>query len=122
MAKQRPWQIRVGRKAQIIAEFSVPAHKLQKNALEAFLRSVVVRYRTNNPEEMLGYYVSKTRGRPSRLGFAELSPAYDLDRRLVGYFCSDWECYADAMREIDADHAESLKRILEENKRSKMKP
>jgi hypothetical protein len=100
----------------------VPAHKLQRNALEAFLKSLVVRHRTNNPEEMLHYYVNKTRGTPTRLNFAELTPAYDLDRRRVGYFCGEWECYAEAMREIDTEHAEALKRIMEENRRSKLKP
>lgn len=122
MPKQPPWQIRVGRKAQLIAEFSVPAHKLPKNALEAFLKSVVVRYRTKEPGEMLHYYVSKTRGRPTRLNFAELIPIHDLDRRLVGYFCGEWECYAEAAREIDNEQAESLKRVMEENRRSRMKP
>jgi hypothetical protein len=122
MPKQSPWQIRVGRKAEILAEFSVPAHKLQRHALEAFLKAIVVRYRTNSPEEMVYYYASKTRGLPTRLNFAELTPACDIERKLVGYFCGEWECYAEAMREIDAEHAESLKKIMEENRRSKTKP
>ncbi len=118
MPKQPPWEIRVGRKADILAEFCVPAHKLQKKACEAFLKALVVRYRTDTPEEMLAFYVNKTRGAPDRLPFAEVRNARDLDRRRVGYFCGDWECYAFAMQEIDAGTAEAIKRLIDENKRA----
>jgi hypothetical protein len=55
-----------------LASFRVPVHKLQRNALSAFLRALVVRYRTDTPEEMLAFYVNKTRGAPECLPFAEV--------------------------------------------------
>lgn len=116
MPKHPPWEIRVGRKTEVLADFRVPAHKLQENARAAFLKALVVRYRTDTPEEMLAFYVNKTRGAPDRLPFAEVKPCKDLDRRRVGYWCGDWECYAFAMQEIDADHAEFIKREIERNK------
>jgi hypothetical protein len=60
-----PWEIRVGRKDKILAEFRVPAHKLQKNALYAFLKAMVVRYRTETSEDMLAFYVNKAHGAPN---------------------------------------------------------
>src|SRR5438552_2783008 len=100
MTKQPPWEIQVGRKVEIILEFFVPAHKLQANALKAFLIALVARYRTATPEEMLFYYVNKTRGRPTRLPFANITPTFDFEKRRVGFFCGEWECYARAEHEI----------------------
>lgn len=116
--KQPPWEIRVGRKSDILGNFCVPAHKLQKKACEAFLKALVVRYRTDTPEEMLAFYVNKTRGAPERLPFAEVSYTHDPDRRRVGYWCGDWECYAFATQEIDAGTADAIKRTIDENKRA----
>ena len=112
MPKQPDWEFKVARKAEVLAEFRVPTHKLQKNTLNAFLKALVVRYRTNTPEEMLAFYVNKTRGTPDHLPFAEVHWCSDLDRKRVGYFCGDWECYASAMQEIDADTADANKTHL----------
>ncbi len=92
-----PWEITVARKAEILADFRVPVHKLQKNALNAFLKALVVRYSTETPQDMLAFYVNKTRGAPAYLPFAEVSYCHDLGRRRVGYWCGNWDCYAFAM-------------------------
>ncbi len=117
---QPPWEIRVGRKDKILAEFRVPAHKLQKNALYAFLKAMVVRYRTETPEDMLAFYVNKTRGAPTRLSFAEARSCHDLEKRRVGHWCGDWDCYASAMREISAEAADGMKLIFEQNRRTRL--
>jgi hypothetical protein len=119
---QPPWEIKVGRKAKILAEFQVPAHKLQKNALDIFLKALVVRYRTSTPEDMLPYYVNKAKGEPSRLSFADVTYCYDLDRRRVGYCCGDWDCYAFAMQEIEAHEAEAIRSELRKNRESRRLP
>jgi hypothetical protein len=119
---QSPWEVRVGRKAKVLAEFRVPAHKLQKNTLLAFLKAVVVRYRTESPKDMLAFYVNKTRGAPAPLSFAETKPCHDLAKRRVGYCCGDWECYALAMQEISAEAADGMKLIFEQNRRARLAP
>ncbi len=113
MPKQPPWEIRVGRKADVLAEFCIPAHKMGVKDLETFLRALVVRYRTDSPEDMLEYYVNQRRGNPYRLPFAEVTPAHRLDERRVGYLCGDWQCYAFAMQKIDASQAQAMKEILQ---------
>ena len=118
MTKQPPWEITVGRKGNIIAEFQVPSHKLQKNALAAFLRALVARYRSSSPEEMLSYYVNNTRGAPARLPFAEIVPCHDLERLRVGLQCGGWECYATALHEVSSDVAKSLDEMFSQNKAS----
>jgi hypothetical protein len=117
MPKPPEWEIRVGRKAEILADLRVPVHKLQRNALNAFLRALVVRYRTDTPEEMLAFYVNKTRGAPGRLPFAEVRDC-PLDRGRVGYWCGDWECYAFALRELDAETLDCLTGEIQKNKRA----
>lgn len=116
MPKQLHWEIRVGRKTNVLADFHVAAHKLQKNTRAAFLKALVARYSTDTPEEMLAFYVNKTHRAPERLPFAEVRPSYDLDRRRIGYWCGDWDCYASATQEIDAGNAEAMKRVIEQNK------
>ena len=116
MPKQPPWEIRVGRKADVLAEFCVPAHKLTEKGLGTFLRALVVRYRADSPEDMLGYYVNRRRGNPCRLPFVEVTPAHRLDECRVGYLCGNWECYASAMQKIDASQAQAMKEILEASK------
>ena len=116
MPKQAPWEIRVGRKTEVLAEFSVPAHKLRTDNVKAFLKAIVIRYRNETPEEMMSYYVNKTRGLPSRLPFADVMRAYDIDRCRVGYSCGDWECYAFAMQEISGAVAQTVKKLLEATK------
>ena len=109
MPRQSPWEIRVGRKADILAELLVPVHKLQRQALSAFLKALVVRFSTDTPEDMLTFYVNGTRGLPTRLLLAEVKPCEDLDRNRIGYWCGTWECYAVAMREIPVGHAVWMK-------------
>ncbi len=116
MPKQSPWQIRVGRKADVLAEFCVPAHKMDVKDLKTFLRALVVRYRTNSPEDMVGYYVNRRRGHPCRLPFAEVTYQYWPDQCRGGYWCGDWECYASATREIDASAAKALKELMRASK------
>ncbi len=116
MPKQPPWQIRVGRKADVLAEFCVPAHKIGVKDLNVFLRALVVRYRTNSPEDMVGYYVNRRRGHPCHLPFAEVAPAHRLDECRVGYLCGDWECYASARQKVDASQAQAMKEILQASK------
>jgi hypothetical protein len=116
MAKQPPWEIKVQCKARTVAEFHVPAHKLQKESLYAFLKAVVVRYRTNTPQEMVGYYLNKTLGLPKRLSLADVKPCHHLDRRRVGYSCGDGDCVAFAMQEVGADVADAATREIERNR------
>ena len=113
MPTQPPWEIRVGRKAEVLGDFRVPAHKLQKHALMTFLRALVVRYRTDTPEDMLAFYVNNTRGTPTRLPFAEVTYCEDLDRQRVGYWCGTWESWACAMHEISAEIAAFVKQQRE---------
>jgi hypothetical protein len=96
----------------------VPAHRLGKNDLEAFLRAIVVRYRTDEPEGMLNYYVNRRQGYPTRLPFAEVQYCWDFERRRVGYFCGTWECYAEAVQQIDEATATALSRLHEQNKKT----
>ena len=121
MPKQPPWTITVGRKAEVISEFVVPAHKLQRTALENYLRALVVRYRTKSPEDMLNYYVNRTKGKPTRLVYAELRPYWSFDLRRSGYFCGEWECYASATYEVSAEIAQAVQNELERGKQANFK-
>jgi hypothetical protein len=116
MQKQPPWEIKVCRKAKILAEFNVPAHKLTKNALEAFLKAVVASERGGAPETIMLFYVNKRRGEPSRIPFAEIRMHEDLEHNRMGYFCGDWECYASATQEIDPSIVAWLKKERHRNK------
>ena len=116
MPKQPPWEIRVARKADVLAEFHVPAHKMDVKDLKAFLRAIIVRYRTDSPEDMMHYYVNRRRGHPSRLPFAEVTCVHKLDQQRVGYWCGDWDCYASAMQKIDEAQAQAGKQILRASK------
>jgi hypothetical protein len=96
---------------EILAEFEVSAHKLAKGtSLDAFLKAVVVRNRTGTANEMLSHYVSKARGKPDHLPFSEVVYSHDLDIRLIGYFCGDWESWASAMREYDQSVIDAIRR------------
>ncbi len=119
MAKQPPWEIQVGRKNEILAEFSVPGHKLGTNDLKAFLRALVARYRTDDPEVMLLFYVNRRPGNPDRLPFAEVTYEHWLDQHRVGYWCGQWECYATAKQKIDATTADALKDLMQASKESR---
>jgi hypothetical protein len=116
MQKQSPWEIKIARKAETLAEFSVPAYKLTKNALHAFLKAIVASERGGPPESMVLFYLNKRRGEPSRLPFAEIRSHEDLEHNRIGYFCGDWECYASAMQEIDPSIVVALKKELRRNK------
>jgi hypothetical protein len=117
MPKRPEWEIQVGRKAEILANFRVPMYKLPRKALQAFLRALVIRYRTDTPEEMLPFYVSKTRGAPDRLPYAEVSD-WPLDRGRLGYWCGTWECYASALWELDAKTLEAVMMEIQKNIRA----
>jgi hypothetical protein len=97
---QPPWQIQVGRKSVILAEFLVPAHRLQKNSVTAFLKALLVRFSATTAEDMAQFYVNKRPGSPSRLSWAEVRHWQDVERGRVGYWCGTWECYASAMRAL----------------------
>ena len=117
MPKYPPWKIRIGRKAEIIGEFEVPCHRLGTNDLKTFLRALVVRYRTETPEDMAAFYVNRHRGSPDRLPFADTKPSFDFERCLTGYFCGEWECWAEAMQAITPKQARAIKNVLEETQR-----
>ena len=85
MPKQGPWEIRGGRKAKVLAEFCVPYHKMTTNDLSAFLRALVIQYRTNSPEEMVGYYVNRRLGDPSQIPL-EVKAVNKLDQRRIAYW------------------------------------
>lgn len=113
MPRHPPWTITVGRKQNVIAEFTVPAHNLQRKAREAFLRALVARYSTDTPQEMLHYYANRTRGYPP-IPDVRWNP--QPDRLQNGYFFGDWECYASAMYEIRQAEADWIKRELNRGK------
>ena len=115
MPKQGPWEIRVGRKDDVLAEFSVPHHKMSKKDLNVFLRALVIRYRTDSPEEMVGYYVNKRLGHPSQIPL-KVNSANKLDQHRIGYCCGNWELYAYALHEFDKEQIQAVKRILQATK------
>ena len=114
MSKQPQWRILVGRKAGLIADFYMPAHRLMVNDIQAFLKAVVARYSSDGPEDMALYYLNKRRGAPSRLPFADVMPVRDPD--VWGYYCGDWDCYASATQVLDEDAAKALKEMLRVNR------
>ena len=118
MPLQQPWKIRVGRKSEEIAEFEVPAHKLGSREIDAFLRALVVRYRTTTAEEMIPYYVNGRRGSPYRSSLANMQQCWSDDQREQGKICGDWECYAIATQTISEVHAALVMRFHEENRKS----
>jgi hypothetical protein len=117
MQNQAPWEIKLSRKAKILAEFKVPGHKLSGNGLKAFLKAIVASERAGNPESMMLFYVNKRRGEPSRLPFAETCKHEDLKRNRVGFFCGDWECHASAFQKIDASTVKWIKQERERSRR-----
>lgn len=114
--KQAPWKVRVGKKEVVLAEFEVPYHKMGSRQVETFLRALVVRYRTDSPEEMVPYYVNGKAGHPARMPFANVIHAYSEDQVEQGYFCGEWECFASAMYTIDAAAAEAVRHPIEQNR------
>ena len=70
--KSPPWKFSVWRKDEQLAEFDIPAHKLESHEVGRFLHALVVRSRTNSLEEMIKYYVNNRRGHPTRVPFAEV--------------------------------------------------
>ena len=116
MSKQPLWEIEIACKADVLAEFTVPVNKMGVNDLKAFLRALVIRYRTNSPEDMVDYYVNRRRGHPCRLPFADVTYKHWLDQCRVGYWCGEWECHATAKQEIDASAAQALKEHMRASK------
>lgn len=106
------------RKTEIIAEFHVPAHKLQKNALLEFLKALCVRYMTDTPEEMLSFYCNKTPGKPARLDWADVQAGWNLERRRIGFYAGNWDCRAIAEQELDAQTAQWIRQQHEKNRQS----
>lgn len=115
MPKQGPWEICVGRKANVLAKFCVPHHKMSKNDLSAFLRALVIQYRTNDPEKMVGYYVNRRPGHPSRIPL-EIKTVDKIDQRRMGYLCGNWDFYAYALQEYNEELVQEIKRILQATK------
>ena len=116
---QAPWEIQVSRKSTILAEFLVPAHRLQKGSVTAFLKALVVRFQTTTAEDMAQFYVNRRPGNPSRLSRAEVRSWQDLERGRVGYFCGTWECYASAMQTLPPEAAEAARAMVKQNRRSR---
>jgi hypothetical protein len=114
--KLPPWDIEVAQKDKILASFQVPAHKLPRKALEAFLKASVARYRSISAEDMVVFYVSKARGNPSRLPFTEITRYWNSETRRSGYFCGEWECYATATYEVSAEIATAIEEQLKKNR------
>jgi hypothetical protein len=112
------WKIEIWCKDKAVARFEAPAHKLSKGALFAFLTALVVRYRTDTPQEMLLFYVNKRSGSPVRLPGAAIQSAWTQDEGEQGYICGDWECRATAMQELDAARAKWVRAQVEKTKSS----
>ena len=116
MPVQEPWKIRVGRKAEEIASFQIPAHKLGSNEIDVFLRALVTRFRTSTAEEMIPYYVNGRRGSPTRSYLAEVQRCWSSDQKEQGKMCGDWECYAIATQKISDEHAAVVIRLRAESR------
>jgi hypothetical protein len=112
------WKIKVGCKAEIIAEFTAPKHRLNGKHLDNFLRALVARYRTDGPEDMLPYYLNARKGGPDRSSLADPRPYPDPERRECGVFCGDWDCYAYATLEISVEQAEALEKNRQQNRQA----
>jgi len=121
MPKHGPWEIRVCRKDEVLAEFCVPYHKMSTGDLSAFLRGLIIQYRTNSPEEMVGYYVNRRLGAPSRIPL-EVMAVNKLDQRRMGYWCGNWDFYAYALQEFDEEQVQAVKQILQATKDSNRGP
>ena len=119
MPKHPSWNILVQKQTEIVAEFSVPAHKLPKHALHSFLHGLVVRYSTRTAQEMLPYYVSNTRGLPKYCNLAEVHYFCEPDKPMNGYFCGTWECLAKAWQIMKAEEAEGVMLQLEMNRQAR---
>jgi hypothetical protein len=115
---KREWNIRVGRKAKVIADFHAPMHKLDRKGVCDFLRALVIRHRTDTPQEMLDYYVNNRRGKPIHRKDADARFYFDYEKCLSGYWCGDWECYASAAFQLTSEEAEALHNIHLQNKRA----
>ena len=115
MPKQPPWEIHVGQKADVLAKFCVPFHKMSIKDLSAFLRALVICYRTNRPEEMVGYYVNRRLGDPSHI-LLEVKAVHKFDQNQIGYWCGNWDFYAYAMQELDEAKVQAVKQILQVTK------
>jgi hypothetical protein len=115
---KREWNIRVGRKATIVADFCVPMNKLDGKRVHEFLRTLVIRYTTNSPEDMLPYYVNARRGKPVRRSDLDTKSYIDYEKCLSGICCGDWDCYASAAFQLTSDEAEALHNIRRQNQRA----
>jgi len=116
LSMHSPWKIKVCEKAKTLAEFQVPAHKLDRKDLAIFLKALVVRSRTDSLEEMIPFYVNKRRGIPDHLSFAEIRRCNKLEQNRLGYWCGNWDCYAVAMQEFDKALIDSVKKEIQRNR------
>ena len=115
----KEWTIRVGKKAEILAEFQAPMHQLDQNDLRDFLKALVVRHITHDAGEMLPYYVNKRKGSVQRAsGTTDIMPYFNFEKRWSGSFCGTWDCYAMAVFNLSAEQAEAIENIQEANKGS----
>lgn len=119
MAKRPPWEITVARKADVIAEFQVPSHKFGDREIGDFLRALVIRCRTEDPQDMVGYYVNRRKGHPQRLPFADVIRHYLPEKNRSGFFCGTWDCYAMALQEMAPGAVEAVEFHLEQNRRAR---
>ena len=116
--KSPPWKFSVWRKDEQLAEFDVPAHKLEAHEVGRFLHALVVRSRTNSLEEMIKYYVNNRRGHPTRVPFAEVIRYSSDEFSENGFWCGEWECYARATQTVTEDVSSILRQIREKNIRA----
>jgi hypothetical protein len=117
LSAPKNWQITVGEKANILAEFEVPIYRLDGRALYVFLKALVARARSESYEDMARFYINRRRGDMFRDARTKIGPFFNYDLRLNGYFCGDWECYARAAYEISAEQADAIKALHDQNRR-----
>ena len=118
MNKPKEWNITVGKKAKILAKLKAPMHQLGRRDLDAFLKAIVVRYRTENAREMLAYYVNRRKGSIQRAFDApKIVPYFNFEHRWNGVWCGTWDRYARAVYELTAEEAQSIKDVQDANKR-----
>lgn len=108
----RQWNIKIGKKAEIIECFSVPINKLDGSALRYFLRASVARYAGGEMKYALNYFVNERNGEPQRSADSSVVRVLDPERAVSGYFCGTWECYAEATFELSENETKILKKYF----------
>lgn len=104
------------RKADVMADFSLPMYRLDGSNLANFLRAVVINMRTDGAAEMVKYYLNHRASNPRPAEDAEVTNYFHYETRRNGYWCGTWEAYATATFEVSQEEADAIRRIQIQNR------